>query len=99
MDIHFETFAKKICEYCMAKYVVPYLRDHGVVMGFRAQVVSKDAGTQTMTVQRPFDGTQITFPYSANTSAASLSAGSQCVVFSIGDSLNSVVVSDGKLNL
>lgn len=99
MDSSFETLAKKICEYCMRKYVIPYLRDHGVVMGFRAEVVSKNTGTQEMTVIRPFDGASITFPYSANTSAASLTAGDQCFVLSVGESLNSVVVSDGMLNL
>lgn len=92
----FETFAKKLCEYCMKNYVIPYLREHGVVQSYRATVISKDADAKTMVIQRPFDA-QITLPYGS--SANGLQAGDQCVVFALGDPLNSVVISDGKLNL
>ena len=92
----FETFARKLGEYIMQKFVIPYIREHGVVMSYRAQVISKNTTDKTMVVQRPFDD-QITLPY--GTSAAGLSAGDQCTVFSLGDPLNSVVVADGKMNL
>lgn len=92
----FEIFARKICEYCMKNFVVPYLREHGVVQSYRAQVVSVDTAAKTMVVQRPFDN-EITIPYGQ--SAAGLQAGDQCIVFSLGEELNSVVVSDGQLNL
>ena len=96
MDGYFETFAKKICEYCMQNYVLPYLREHGYVMSYRAQVVSVDSGAKTMVIQRPYDN-QITLPYSD--SANNLQTGDECVIFSLGEGTNSVVVSDGKLNL
>lgn len=92
----FEIFARKICEFCMKNFVVPYFKEHGVVLSYRATVISKDTDTKTMVVQRPFDN-EITLPY--GTSAAGLTAGDQCIVFSLGDGLNSVVVSDGNLNL
>ncbi len=95
MDSEFEVFAKKICEYAMKNYFLPFLREHGAVMSYRAQVVSVDSNTKTMVVQRPFDN-QITLPYSD--SANNLQAGDECVVFVLGDSVNSVVVTDGKLN-
>lgn len=96
MDQNFEIFAKEICEYFMRNYFLPYIREHGIVQSYRARVISKDSSTHTMVIQRPFDG-QIELPY-AN-SASNLGAGDQCIVFSLGDPLNSVVVSDGKLNL
>ena len=92
----FEVFANKICDYCMRKFVIPYLREHGVVQSYRAQVVSKNTSTHTMVIQRPFDE-EITLPYANG--ADNLVAGNQCVVFSLGDPSNSVIVSDGKLNL
>ncbi len=91
----FETFARKVCEYCMKNFVIPYMKEHGVVQSYRAQVISVDAQAKTMVIQRPFDQ-QITIPYAD--SAKGLKSGDQCVVFSLGDSLNSVVFSDGNLN-
>ncbi len=93
---NFEVFARKICEYAMQNYFVPFVREHGIVMSYRAKVISVDSDNGTMVVQRPYD-TQITLPY--GTSAAGLTAGDECIVFSLGNSLNSVVISDGKLNL
>ena len=92
---NFETFAKQLCEYAMKNYVIPYLQQHGYIMSYRAQVISSDSNTRTMVIQRPFDN-QITLPYSDG--AAGLTAGDQCIVFSLGQSLNSTVVSDGKLS-
>lgn len=96
MNTHFETFARKICEYCMNNFVLPWMREHGVLMSYRAQIVSKNGTDKTMVVQRPFDNS-VTVPYS--NSADDLTAGDQCVVFSLGESLNSVVFADGKLNI
>lgn len=96
MNSSFETFARKICEYCMRNYVLPWMKKNGVVQSYRAQVVSVDSAAGTMTVQRPFDNA-VTLPY-AN-SADELTAGSQCMVFSLGDGLNSTIVGDGKLNI
>ena len=95
-DGDFEIFAKKLCEYCMKNFVLPYLKEHGVVQSYRAQVVSKDSNTKTMVIQRPYDN-QITLPYSD--SANNLQAGDECIVFSLGEGTNSVVISDGNLNL
>ena len=95
MNNYFETFATKICEFSMKQFVLPYLKAHGNVMSYRAQVVSKDTATKTMVVQRPFDD-EVTLPYSY--SASNLQAGDQCLVVSLGDSSNSIVVSDGMLN-
>ena len=91
---YFERFANKICEYCMTNYVIPYLKEHGYIMSYRAQIKGKNTQNKTMQIQKPFD-TQVTIPY--GNSASSLVTGDQCVVFSLGDSSNSVVVSDGKL--
>lgn len=96
MNSSFETFARKICEYCMRNYVLPWMKKNGVVQSYRAQVVSVDSAAGTMTVQRPFDNA-VTLPY-AN-SAEELTAGSQCMVFSLGDGLNSTIVGDGRLNI
>lgn len=96
MDGNFETFARKICEYCMKNYVLPWMKKNGVVQSYRAQVISVDSGNGTMTVQKPFDNA-VTLPYANG--AAGLTAGDQCVVFSLGDATNSIVVSDGMLNL
>lgn len=95
VDRYFDEFARKICEYAMKNYILPYFREHGVVQSYRAKVVSVDSGAGTMLIERPYDS-QITLPYSA--SAAGLQAGDECVVFSLGDPLNSIVVSDGKLS-
>ena len=92
----FEIFARKICEFAMTNYFLPFVQEHGMVMSYRAKVISVDSDTHTMVIQRPFD-TQITLPYSS--SAAGLQAGDQCIVFSLGNALNSVVISDGNLNL
>lgn len=96
MNSSFETFARKICEYCMRNYVLPWMKKNGVVQSYRAQVISVDDVNGTMTVQRPFDNA-VTLPY-AN-SAEELTAGSQCMVFSLGDGLNSTIVGDGRLNI
>lgn len=96
MNSSFETFARNICEYCMRNYVLPWMKKNGVVQSYRAQVVSVDSVSGTMTVQRPFDNA-VTLPY-AN-SAEELTAGSQCMVFSLGDGLNSTIVGDGRLNI
>ena len=93
---NFEVFARKICEFAMQNYFLPFVREHGMVMSYRAKVVSIDHDAGTMVVQRPFD-TQITLPFSS--SANGLQAGDQCIVFSLGNALNSVVISDGQLNL
>ena len=92
----FEVLAKKICEYCMRNYVIPYLREHGAVFSYRAHIDSKNTGSGTMTLHRPFDNS-VTIPYNGN--AASLDAGDDCVVFYAGDSSNARVVSDANLNL
>lgn len=91
----FETFAKKLCDYAMKRYVIPYLQDHGVIQSYRATVMAKDAANKTMTVARPFDK-PVTIPYSDGVS--SLAVGDNCVVFVLGQSSNSVVAADGKMN-
>jgi len=92
MNEAFETFAKKICEYCMTKYVLPWLRSHGAVQSYRAQVVSVNAANRTMVVQKPFDS-EITLPYAD--AASGLSAGDECLVLVLGEGLNGIVVCDG----
>ena len=94
MDDQFETFAQKMCEYNAAKFTLPYMREHGAVQSYRAAVVSKDAATRTMVIQRPFDQ-QITLPYAP--SADILQAGDECLVLVFGESSNAIVVSDGAL--
>lgn len=91
----FETFANQLGDYIMKTRVIPYLQEHGYVMSFRAEVISSDSNSRTMVIQRPFDN-QITLPYSDG--ASGLTAGDQCVVFCLGQTLNSTVVSDGKLS-
>lgn len=91
---YFERFARKLCDYCMKNFVLPWMAEHGVVQSYRAQVVSVDSAAQTMTVQKPFDEA-VTLPYTDGASA--LQADDQCVVFVLGDSSNAAVVSDGKL--
>ena len=80
----------------MKKYVIPYLTQHGFMQSYRATVTAKDTVTKTMTVQRPFDNTSYTLPYSA--SAANLAVNDQCTVFALGDSFNAIVVSDGAMS-
>lgn len=92
---YFERFARKLCNYCMKNYVLPWMEEHGVVQSYRAQVVSVDSAAQTMTVQKPFDEA-VTLPHTDGASA--LQAGDQCVVFVLGESSNATVVSDGKLS-
>ena len=91
----FELFANRVGQFVMKKFVVPYLRGVGNVGSYRATVVSVDSSTGTMQIQRPYD-TVITLPYAAG--AASLQAGDFCTVLTLGESSNSVVVADGKLN-
>lgn len=95
MDEYFRRFARRLGEYVMDNFVLPWLREHGNVTSYRAQVVSVDSTARTMVVQRPFD-TPVTLPYTDG--ASSLAVGSQCVVFVLGDSSNAVVVSDGRLS-
>ena len=92
-DDAFEIFARKICEFCMKNYVVPYLKDHGVLQSYRAKVNSIDADAGTMEIERPFDEPVIV-PYTAG--ASDLTAGSYCTVFVFGDSSNARVVADGN---
>lgn len=98
MNEYFERFARKICEFCMKNYVIPYLEQHGYIMSYRATIVDKNTSNQTMTVQRPFDNS-VVIPYSDSASGLTASAGNnQCTVFCLGSSTNSIVVSDGKLS-
>ena len=96
MDELFETFAQKICEYCMKNYVIPYLQKHGYIYSYRAKIISKNTSNHTMVIQRPFDN-QITVPYTYSASSSSVGAGKECIVFCLGDDSNSAVVADGKL--
>ena len=91
----FETFAKKLCDYAMKRYVIPYIQNHGVVQSYRATVMSKDTVNKTMTVVRPYDQ-PVTIPYSDGVSG--LSPGDSCVVFVLGQQSNAVVAADGKMN-
>lgn len=95
LNNEFEVFANKLCEYCMTKYVLPYMRERGVLMTYRAQIISIDSDAKTMVIQRPYD-TAVTVPYS-NT-AENLQVGDFCEVFVLGDGSNSKVVSDSMLN-
>lgn len=95
MDGYFERFARKLCDYCMKNFVLPWMTEHGVVQTYRATVVSVDSANGTMTVQKPYDSA-VTLPYTSGASA--LSAGDQCVVFVLGESSNAAVVSDGRLS-
>lgn len=95
-NTYFERFARAVCEYAVKNFFIPYLREHGVIQSYRAEVVSKDTGTKTMVVQRPFDR-PVTLPYS--NSASDLTTGDQCIVLSLGDSTNSVVFADGKMDV
>ena len=90
---YFESFAQKLCEYCMKNYVLPWMKEHGVVQSYRAQVVSVDHDTKTMVIQKPFDE-EITLPFASG--AQDLSANGQCLVFVLGEASNSIVVADGK---
>lgn len=96
VDGDFEIFAKKICDYAMKKYVLPWMREHGVVQTYRATVISKNTAAKTMEIQRPYDNT-ITVPYAS--SAASIEAGDFCTVFILGEASNAVVVADGQMNM
>lgn len=95
MDDNFETFAKKLGDYFMRKFFLPWVREHGVIQSYRATVVSVDAAAGTMVVQKPYDS-PITLPYTAG--AGGLTAGDSCVVFVLGESSNAIVVSDGMLS-
>lgn len=92
MDGQFEEFVKKLGEYVMRVFFLPWMKEHGVVQSYRAQVVSVDSGNRRMTVQRPFDS-PVSLPYTD--AAASLQAGDQCLVFVLGESSNAIVVADG----
>ena len=92
---YFETFAKKLCDFAMKRYVIPYLQDHGVIQSYRATVLAKDTINRTMTIKRPFDN-PIVIPYSDG--VGTLSAGDSCVVFVMGEASNSVVAADGKMS-
>ncbi len=92
MDENFERFADKLGEYFMRRFVIPWMQEHGVVQSYRAEVVSVDGDAGTMNIQKPFDN-EVTLPY--GNGAAALEAGSQCLVFVLGDGSNGIVVSDG----
>lgn len=96
MDEAFERFARRVCEFCMERFVVPYLRERGYVMSYRAQVVRAGSSAGTLVVQRPFDA-EVTLP--CTTAAAELTAGAQCLVLAFGDSSNAIVASDGSFDL
>ncbi len=96
MNDDFNTFVDKICDYVMKKYVMPWMREHGVIQTYRATVISKDIAAKTMDIQRPYDST-ITVPYAS--SAASIEAGDFCTVFILGEASNAVVVADGQMNM
>lgn len=96
MDAYFETFANKICEFCMKKFVLPWMRQHGVIQTYRAEIKSVDETAKTMVVERPFDE-PATVRYAV--SASHLTEGDNCVVFALGETSNSVVVADGMLNM
>ena len=94
-DELFEVFATKMGEYIMQNFVIPYMKEHGMMQSYRAQVVSVDSNNGTMVVQRPFDN-QIALPYTDG--ASSLQAGDYCTVFVLGDSSNARVISDGNIS-
>lgn len=96
MNDDFNTFVDKICDYVMKKYVMPWMREHGVIQTYRATVISKDTAAKTMDIQRPYDST-ITVPYAS--SAANIEAGDFCTVFILGEASNAVVVADGQMNM
>lgn len=95
MDDNFEVFAKRLGEYFMQRFFLPWVREHGVIQSYRATVVSVDAPAGKMTVQKPYDA-PVTLPYTAG--AGGLTAGDSCTVFVLGESSNAVVVGDGMLS-
>lgn len=61
---------------------------------YRARVITAPSNGQIV-VQQPFD-VQQTMPYVG--SAASLTAGQECIVLVLGDAVNSIVIGDGTLS-
>lgn len=97
MNSDFEIFAKEFSEYFMRNYLIPWMKQKGVVMAYRAKITAKTTSPPTMTVERVLDATPITVPY-AN-SAANLNVGDMCLVLCLGDSSNCVIVADSQFNL
>lgn len=97
MNQDFEIFAKEFSEYFMRNYFIPWIKQKGVVFGYRARIVSKDTSNKTMVISRPLDATQISVPY-AN-SAENLMINDMCVVLCLGESSNCVVIADSQFNM
>lgn len=62
---------------------------------YRAKVTAAAAGG-TITVQRPFDQTELALPYVS--SAEALAVGDQCTVMVFGSQSNAVVLGNGTLS-
>ena len=83
-------------------YMLPKIKEHfgSCVHFYRAQVVSP-ADNGKITVQRPFDTTQLQLPYVA--AMANAVAGEQVTVFVFGTDANninnSVIVNNGTFSL
>lgn len=84
--------ADEIGKYILREYVEPRLTRS--VSFYRARVVSGASGGK-ITVQEPFNETAVALPYVS--SAAGLTAGSQCTVLVLGGASNAIVLGDGML--
>ena len=105
MNSDFETFAKEFSEYFMRNYMLPWMKQHGVIMGYRAKILSKTDDPKQMTVQRLYDNTTLTIPYANSAPYAyypedqDIPEGAYCLVLCVGDSSNCVVLADSQFNL
>lgn len=90
--MNFERLANAIGSYVMKHFVEPRLARS---VGFYRAQVTGVASNGKITVQRPFDQTQVALPYTK--AAESLTVGSQCIVLTLGNASNAIVFSDGMM--
>lgn len=91
-DKDIQVIGDSIWTYIRDRYLKEYLANH--VRFYRAEVITAPTNG-VIEVQRPFD-TTISLPYAWT--AASLTAGDQCLVLVLGGDSNAIVVSDGALS-
>jgi len=105
MNSDFETFAKEFSEYFMRNYLIPWMKQKGVIMAYRAKILSKTDSPPTMTVKRVLDDTLMTIPYANSAPYAEwpedqdIPDNAFCLVLCIGDSSNCVIVADSQFNM
>ena len=85
--------ADNIGRYVSEKFLKPKLSSS--VSYFIGKVKTAPNGS-VVVVERPFDSTNYTLPYVS--SASSLQAGDNCMVFVFGSMSNAIVMGDGKVS-